>query len=180
MCIRDSWDPKHQTTFTANLSGIEQADFFGFGNDTTDEGDSDFFETDKTEINFGTSTSYLTLPNLNLFSGVLFNFSSTDNDDTTLLSELAPLGIGDFSWATIFAGFDYDTRDRSAVINPGMRVELKASFSPGVFDVDSSFGSIEGRASGFFSSGERSMVVLRAGGRKVSGCLLYTSPSPRD
>ena len=50
-----------------------------------------------------------------------------------------------------------------------MRVELKASFSPGVFDVDSSFGSIEGRASGFFSSGERSMVVLRAGGRKVSG-----------
>ena len=163
------WDPNHQTTFTANLSGIEQAYFFGFGNDTTDEGDNDFFETDKTQVNFGTGTSYLASPDLKLFSGVLFNFSSTDDDDNTLLSELAPLGVGDFSWATIFAGFDYDTRDHRAVIKPGMRIELKAGFSPGVFDVDSSFGSIEGRASGFFRAGERSMVVLRIGGRNISG-----------
>jgi len=60
-------------------------------------------------------------------------------------------------------------RDRSAVNNPGYHVRLTASFSPGVFDVDSSFGSFEGEAAGFFEVGERSMIALRIGGRNVAG-----------
>ena len=162
------WNPKLQATLAASVSSIEQADFYGFGNDTSDAGSDDFFETDQVRTMVSPGISYLATPELNLFSGVGFNYDSIDDDDT-LLNALAPLGVDDFGYINIFAGLDYDTRDRSTFNNPGVHVRVQANVSPEVFDVDSTFGSIEGEAAGFISVGTRSLIALRVGGENVSG-----------
>ena len=163
------WNPKLQSSLTASVSSIEQADFFGFGNDTSDDGIDGFFETDQTRITISPSVSYLATSDLNVFSGVSLNYNSTDDNDNTLLNELAPFGVGDFGWVNLFAGVDYNTRDLSSFNNPGLQFRLQANVSPELWDVDSSFGSIEAEAAGYISVGSRSLLALRVGGENVSG-----------
>lgn len=163
------WNPKLQSSLSANVSSIEQADFFGFGNDTSDDGNSDFFETDQIRTTVGPDVSYLMTPDFDLFASVKLNYNSIDDDDNTLLNELAPFGVGDFGWANIAAGIEYDTRDQTAHKKPGLHVRLQASVSPGIWDIDSTFGSIDGEASGYFSLGTRSLLAVRVGGKNVAG-----------
>jgi len=163
------WNPKLQFSFNAGVSGIREADFFGFGNDTSDDGSSNFFDTDQIRGTITPGVEYLLNPELNLFSGIGLNFNSTDDDDTSLLNTLAPLGVGDYGWVSLFAGIDYDTRDRSMLNSPGVHFRAQGNVSPRVWDVDSSFTSVEGELGGFFKVGARSLLVLRVGGRNVSG-----------
>lgn len=162
------WDPRFRSSLAANITSIKEADFFGFGNDTSDEGDSDFFDTEQTVTTIKPSLDFVASPEVSLFGGVEFNYSSTEDDDESLLNELAPLGIGDFGWANVFVGIDYDTRDRSRLNSPGVHVRVEGGFSPETLDVEDSFNSIEAAAAGYFEVGSRSMVALRIGGRSVS------------
>ena len=163
------WNPKLQLSLTAEISTIDEADFFGFGNDTSDDGDSDFFDTDQTRSTITPGLDYVVSPKVNLFTGLEVNLGSTDDDDDSLLNELAPLGVGDFNWLGIFAGINYDTRDRTVVSSPGVHLRLEGSFSPATLDLDDSFTSVEGELAGFIGLGSRSMLALRLGGRNVEG-----------
>jgi len=143
------WDPRIRLSLDAGYSSITQADFFGFG---------------------------IMSQKLRLFSGVGFDYNSLDDnedDDVTLLTELAPLGVGDFGWVSLFGGFDYDTRDRSVVNSAGLHIRVEASHSPSVWDADGSFTSIEGTIANSYAIGERSVVALRLGGRSVSGAFPF-------
>lgn len=162
------WNPKLQASLAASVSSIDQFDFFGFGNGTSDSGSDDNFETDQTVATITPEISYLATPQLNLFSGVGISYNSID-DDNTLLNNLDPLGVGDFSYINIFTGFDFDTRDRSTFNNPGFHLRVQANVSPEIGDVDSTFGSVEGEVAGFASVGSRSLLALRVGGETVSG-----------
>ena len=126
-------------------------------------------------------------PEVTLFSGASLNYSSLEDDEDTILTDLAPLGVGDFGWLGLSVGIDYDTRDRSVFNSAGVHFRLEGSHSPDVWDAEGSFTSIEGNISRFFDVGSKSLLALRVGGKNVSGnfpfqeaCLLYTSPSPRD
>ena len=163
------FNPKLQYSLAANITSIDEADFFGFGNDTSDDGDSDFFDTDQTRTTITPSLDYVLSSKVNLFTGVEFNINSTDDDDDSLLNELAPLGVGDFNWAGLFGGINYDTRDRTVVESPGFHFRLEGSFSPAALDLDDSFTSVEGEIAGFIGLGERSLLALRLGGRNVEG-----------
>ena len=167
--VYQHFNPKLQFLLDASISSFDEADFFGFGNDTSDDGSRDFFDTEQTRSTITPALDYLVAPELSFFSGVGFNFNSTDDDDSSLLNNLAPLGVGDFGWVNLFAGINYDTRDRSVFDSPGVHVRLQGSFSPTLWDVDSSFSSIEGKAEGVFKVGTSSVLALRAGARNVSG-----------
>ena len=166
--IYQFWNPKLQASLAASVSSIDQADFFGFGNGTSDAGSDDNFETGQLLATITPRLTYLASENLTLFSGVGLIYNSTD-DDNTLLNELDPLGVGDFGYINIFTGLDFDTRDRSSFNNPGFHIRVQANVSPEVADVDSTFGSVEGEAAGYVSVGSRSLLALRVGGENVSG-----------
>ncbi len=163
------WDPKLRLSFDASYSSITQADFFGFGNDTSDDGDSDLFETEQIRSTITPGLNYILTPKLHFFSGAGFNYSSLEDDEDTLLTNEAPLGVGDFGWLSLFGGIDYDTRDRTVLNAPGLHIRLKGSHSPSVWDADGSFTSVDGEISGFYEVGSRSLLALRAGGRHVAG-----------
>ena len=165
------WNPRLQSSLTATIDSIDLADFFGFGNETSDSGDSDFFETEQTRATITPALDYVLSPKVNLIAGLEVNFNSTDDDDDSLLNELAPLGVGDFNWVNLFAGVDYDTRDKSVLNSPGFHLRLQADFSPSFLDVEGSFNSVEGEVEGFIGLGSRSLLALRLGGRNVSGDL---------
>jgi len=153
----------------SQVTSIERADFFGFGNDTDDDEDSEFFENDQTRATITPGFNFVFTPEINAFTGAEFIFNSTDDDDTTLLNELEPIGVGDFSWANLLVGVDYDTRNREVLNSPGVHVRLQGTFSPELLDLETSYSSVEGEASGFFEVGSRSLVALRLGGRSVTG-----------
>lgn len=163
------WNPRLRLTLDASTSSITMADFFGFGNDTSDEGSSDLFETDQTRSAITPGLNYVVSPAVNVFTGVGLNYSSIDEDENTLLNDLAPLGVGDFGWLSLFAGLDYDTRDRSVFNSSGLHFRVKGSHSPSVLDAEGSFTSIEGEIAGFYDVGSKSLLALRFGGRNVSG-----------
>ena len=163
------FDPRKQLTLDAQVTSIERADFFGFGNDTDDDEDSEFFENDQTRATITPGFNFVLTPEINAFTGAEFIFNSTDDDDTTLLNELEPIGVGDFSWANLLVGVDYDTRNREVLNSPGVHVRLQGTFSPELLDLETSYSSVEGEASGFFEVGSRSLVALRLGGRSVTG-----------
>ena len=163
------WNPRLQSSLTATIDSIDLADFFGFGNETSDSGDSDFFETEQTRATITPALDYVLSPKVNLIAGLEVNFNSTDDNDDSLLNELAPLGVGDFNWVNLFAGVDYDTRDKSVLNSPGFHLRLQADFSPSFLDVEGSFNSVEGEVEGFIGLGSRSLLALRLGGRNVSG-----------
>ena len=163
------WNPRLQSSFDASISGIKQADFYGFGNDTSDDGDSDLFETEQTRITLTPGLNYVYTPELTFFTGAGLNYNSTDDDEDTLLTDLAPLGVGDFGWVSLFGGFDYDTRDRSVLNSAGLHIRLQGSHSPSVWDAEGSFTNIEGEIAGFYSVGSRALLALRVGGEHVAG-----------
>ncbi len=162
------WNPKLLGTLGISASSIDQADFFGFGNGTNDNGSDDNFETDQFKATIAPRLSYLATPQLNLFSGVGVNYTSTNNDDT-VLNATEPLGVGDFAYVNIFAGLDFDTRDRTTFNNTGFRFRVQANVSPEVLDADSTFGSVEGEASAFVRVTSKAILALRVGGENVSG-----------
>lgn len=163
------WNPRLQSTLEIGVNGIRQAEFYGFGNDTSDDGDSDLFETEQIRSNVNLGANYVMSPQINVFTGVKFNYSSTDDDEDTLLIQQAPLGVGDFGWVSLFGGVDFDTRDRTVLNTAGFHARLEASHSPAVWDVDDSFTSIDAQVAGFFDVSSRVLLALRAGGRNVSG-----------
>ena len=167
--VYNLWDPRKQLTLDAQITSIPRADFFGFGNDTDDDEDSDFFETDQTRGSIKPGFNFVLTPDINLFTGAEIIFNSTEDDDNTLLNELAPLGVGDFNWANLLAGVDYDTRNSVEFNSPGIHVRLQGTFSPELLDLEGSYSSIEGEAAGFFEVGSRSLLALRLGGRSVTG-----------
>ena len=137
--------------------------------DTSDDGDSDLFETEQTRITLTPGLNYVYTPELTFFTGAGLNYNSTDDDEDTLLTDLAPLGVGDFGWVSLFGGFDYDTRDRSVLNSAGLHIRLQGSHSPSVWDAEGSFTNIEGEIAGFYSLGSRALLALRVGGEHVAG-----------
>ena len=167
--VYQHWNPRLRSTLDIGVNDIRQAEFYGFGNDTSDDGDSDFFETEQTRANISTGVNYILSSRVDLFSGVELNYGSIDDDENTLLTQQAPLGVGDFGWLSVFGGIDFDTRDRSVLNTSGYHLRLEASHSPAVWDADDSFTAIDASMAGFFDVGSRSLLALRLAGRNVSG-----------
>ncbi len=163
------WNPRLLTSIEAGISGFEQSRFFGFGNETSDDGDDDFFETEQLEYRFAPTVHYALSPQLDLLVGGEIKYSSTDEDEDTLLNRLQPYGVGDFGQLRFRAGFEVDTRDRTKIYGPGVYVRLEGSVTPEVWDVDSTFGAVEGEVAGYIGLTQRLLLALRVGGRNVFG-----------
>ena len=101
--VYNLWDPRKQLTLDAQITSIPRADFFGFGNDTDDDEDSDFFETDQTRGSIKPGFNFVLTPDINLFTGAEIIFNSTEDDDNTLLNELAPVSYTHLTLPTIYS-----------------------------------------------------------------------------
>jgi len=163
------WNPRLLTVVEAGISGLERVRFFGFGNETSDDGDDDFFRTDQLQYRVAPTMRYALSPQLDLGFGSELKYSVTDDDDTTLLNQLQPYGAGHFGQLSFRVGVEFDTRNRTKVYGPGIHIRLEGSVVPEVWDIESTFGAIRGDVAGFLELTQRLMLALRVGGKKVYG-----------
>jgi hemolysin activation/secretion protein len=77
--------------------------------------------------------------------------------------------VGDFGLFALQGGFDFDTRDRTKLYGPGFHFRVQGSLFPEVWDVEETFGAVEGEVGGYVSLSRRLLVALRVGGKNVFG-----------
>jgi hypothetical protein len=176
----------------ARYSGIEVVGFYGFGNDTSDDGTNRFFRAKSEEayLAFELETPVGT-DALKASAGPWLSALETE-DGNRLINQLDPYGSGDFHSIGATARLRWDTRTslegRDTALELGLHenpaagypthgslVELRGLVSPEAWDVESTWGSLRGSAAAYASVGaqDRFTFAARAGGEAVFGRYPY-------
>ena len=171
-------------------SGIESLRFYGFGNETVDNGDPNakFFKARQQQFLL---TPAVTVPFTGAFKlalGPTVKYSSsTHKDDNTLINHTQPYGYGDFGEVGATALLQLDSRGEAAATpggkafrsfgypRSGALVQVRGEVFPGVWDVKDTFGSVKGSAAAYLSprAQHAPTLALRVGGEKVFGTFPY-------
>lgn len=176
------------TGLTAYYSGLEVLRFYGYGNDTTEAEDDDFNKVRQKQIFFAPS---LTLPvgRLDLTIAPALQYAQTEEGDR-LVDEQKPYGYGHFGQVGGWARLRLDTRRGLATAaasriripvrgaagaypTSGVLLEAAGAVFPKAWDVEKTYGWVEGAASTYLSPGSkgRATLALRAGGKHMLGDL---------
>jgi hypothetical protein len=151
-------------------SGIEQLRYYGLGNETSEDLDdsayliSNYQTSAFAGLAWGKGTAGV------LAVGPFFTYSTTGGTDPdTILGQQQPLGFGDFGLAGLVARANYDSRGEGNVFAGGFNFEFKGEYVPPIWDVEDAFGSLEGEVGGHIPLGNRFLVTLVGGGKKLWG-----------
>ena len=174
---------------TAHYSGLEVLRYYGFGNETKAAEDDDFDKVRQREIVFAPS---LTLPvsgSLDFTLAPALQYAETE-EGSRLVDEERPYGYGEFGQVGGWARLRLDTRralsraSRSSLQLPlrgdagaypvsGFSLEAIGAVFPKAWDVEKTYGWVEGSASTYLTAGAsgRATLALRAGGKHMLGDL---------
>ncbi len=171
-------------------SGINIIRFHGFGNETPISGPSSFFKVEQRELvvapaiewgwgrDRGGNPAAGTAPlreTVRVGLGPVLKLSETSleaNADRFIGTlDPAPFGTGSFGQVGGQAWVEVDTRDNTGYAKSGARLRAEGAFYPSIWDVESSFGTVEGSASVFLTPPipVEPTLALRVGGKKVWG-----------
>jgi len=157
----------------AYASGVETLHFYGFGNETPEQGDDEFHRVRQQQYLLGPSISWPVGPRVRFEVGPFVKFSQTDRPADRFIGtfEPPPYGAEDFGQVGLGAGLRLDTRDRPNFARRGALVEVAGNAYPGVWGVDDTFGEIHASAAAFLGAGGylEPTLALRAGGKHVFG-----------
>jgi hypothetical protein len=171
----------------ANYSGLEVQRYYGFGNDTVAAEDDDFNKVRQRQV--------VLAPSLTLPLGGPLDFTvapalqyAKDEEGDRLIDEERPYGYGDFGQVGGWARLRLDSRKPlgratgrslqlplrgSAGAYPvrGFYVEAIGAVFPKAWDVEETYGWVEGNASTYLTAGANGRVTLalRAGGKHMLG-----------
>jgi hypothetical protein len=173
-------------------SGIEILRFYGFGNNTSDSNNDGFFRVRNVQYDVAPSVRFHMMDDqIRIGAGPWLEFSRTKGGNR-LINQRDPYGSGKFGLIGAFANLQIDTRrspdelEESLTLplheNPaagypssGFLIDITTEVSPPVWDVDKTWGAIEGSVSGYLSAGDndRATLSLRVGGRETWGRTPY-------
>ena len=175
-------------------SGIQVIRFNGFGNETEIPRPSSYYEVEQNYFTFAPSLEFRAGDYTGDMSGVdmgslrskltidfgpIIKYSNTplsSNKEKYIGSLVQPLyGTDTFGQVGALGGVVYDTRNNPGYPTQGIRVRVAGAIYPGVWDVESTFGSIDGEASTYLTAPipTTPTLALRAGGKKVWGNFPY-------
>ena len=164
-------------------SGLQVIRFNGFGNATEIPGPSSFYQVEQNYFAFVPSLEFRAgeegmgslRSKLTIGLGPIVKYSNTplrSNKDKFIGSLDHPLyGTDSFGQVGAQGEIAYDTRDNPAYATRGFSVRVTGAVYPGVWDVASAFGSINGEARTYATARipTNPTLALRAGGEKVWG-----------
>jgi hypothetical protein len=172
----------------ARFSGLEVLRYYGFGNETTADHDDDFYKVRQKQVGFAPSLSLPLVGKLELTLAPLVQYSDTEEGDRLVDAE-APYGSGAFGQVGGLARLRLDTRRPLLAGATGLQLpilggspaggypvggaylEARGAVFPKAWDVEGTFGWVEGQASTYLTAGAkgRLTLALRGGGRRVFG-----------
>ena len=168
-------------------SGLEVLRYYGFGNDTSSELDDDFYKVRQRQFVVVPSVTFPLAGSLDLTVAPALQYASTEDADD-LVTQDGPYGSGNFGQAGGWTRVRLDTRQaltRAAGAKgslpsifgaagypvSGVYIEAIGTVFPKIWDVESTYGWVEGQAAGFLSAGSQGRLTLavRAGSKHMFG-----------
>jgi hypothetical protein len=156
-------------------SGIEVLRFYGFGNETPNNGDKDFYRARENQVVLYPSFTWSITRTASLTMGPVGRYSRPRGSDPSFVDEAVPAyyGRSDFGQAGAHALFLLDGRDSNAYPRRGGLVAVRGTVWPKVWDTDSTYGEVNGNVNGYLSAGQWLTLAVRGGGQKVFGDYPY-------
>lgn len=164
-----STNSRKRTDVLLRYSDIDFLRFYGFGNDTTKQGEDELHRVHQRQYQVRTAWR-LGFDHVSLSLGPIVKMSQTPTSDVRhLISRAQPYGVGDFGQAGIAARLGADSREPEST--SGALFEIEGTYYPRVWDVKSAFGEVHGHTGIVLgtSSGLRPTLALRVGGKRVFG-----------
>lgn len=155
----------------ARASGFDLVRFYGFGNETSGEGDDDRFLAEQDTLTLHPEVGLPVGRRGELSLGPVLKYSVTEAGSETLLGTEQPYGVGRFGQLGLEAELRLDATDRGGLPTRGARLELDGAWFPEAWSVKSAFGSVEGEASVYATRWVT--LALTAGGKRVFGDYPY-------
>jgi len=158
----------------ARFSGIDQLRYYGLGNETTSDLDDEAYLVAQYQGSLFPAIALLGSETGRLaFGPVLKYTSSTGTKSNTVLAQEQPLGSEKFGQIGLKMRGRHDSRGLSSVLKPGFLVEGGGDYFFEAWDVESSFGSIDGHVAGWMTLAEPLLLSLHLRGKKVWGDYPY-------
>ena len=130
----------------ARASGIEVITFSGFGNENPAPGNTEFYRVTQDAYRLQPSVVFALGSRATMRLGPVLRYVSTDDRPDRFLATLGDLyGTGNFGELGGALSFHYDSRDRPALARKGLLLELGGNAYPAIWDVDSTYGGVQGR-----------------------------------
>ena len=182
--------PNVDARLALEYSGFEVTRFKGFGNDFRLEHPSAFYKLEqrrlliapalelRREAHPAAASASQTDPlrsELTLSLGPVVKWSNTpaeSNRDSYIGSlDDPPYGMGSFGQIGARGEIEFDTRDNPAYATRGLLVRATTAAYPGLWDVESAFGSMDGEARTYLTAAipTTPTLALRVGGKRVWG-----------
>jgi len=170
----------------ARFSGVENMNFFGFGNETPKIEDGKLFRTETNEYLLFPALRFQPSSQFELHVGPLAKVVQTKGGDS-LVEQQQPYGVGRFGEIGAIVGFELDSRGRSVGLTElrgmsapdatatsgappvtGTRLHVESFFVPKAWDVTANFGGVDGSLAGYLGN-QKIVLAGRIGGRKLWG-----------
>jgi hypothetical protein len=152
----------------AYVSGIETLRFYGFGNDTPNNGDNDFYKAKEAQFLLYPTYIWALAKGVGLSLGPVIRYSDNKQGQDTFVESAPPYGFGKFGQVGAHAAFAVDRRDNPQFPRKGIFFATRGTLWPKAWDVEETYGSVSGELSGYLG-GPWVTVALRGGGQRVFG-----------
>lgn len=155
----------------AERSGIELLKFYGYGNETADTGNQQYYDTKQVLYKISPALVWHLRRSDSLAAGLVYKDVTTDSSANTLLNAARPFGWPQYDELGVNMAYAHDTRDSPVAPRSGMLLLAAGKFFPPLLDVHTSFGGISGAVSTYWTPDDeqRLTFALRAGGEKIWG-----------
>ena len=175
------WDlpslfPTGRMRISASASSKEFHRFFGFGNETEEVFDDDFYKFTRHEVTLDVMAEWSGDLVTGAIGPTLRVRGEEDDADRRFIGEDLPYGSGGFTTAGLTGRLTLDGLDHAVAPRKGWHVAVESSVFPGVLSPTEGFGIAEATLSAFQSADEapfRPLIGVRVGGATGWGTLPY-------
>jgi hypothetical protein len=153
----------------ARLSGIEVLNFHGFGNETTAEGDDEFFEVEQLDLSVAPAIG-VPVGDAELTVGPLFRYFDTDFDEDRFLTR-NEYGAGTFGMFGLGSRLEFDALNLPGSTR-GLSFLVAGAFYPAALDVEDVFGELHADVTTSMAAPAVPLeptLALHLGGKRVWG-----------
>ena len=154
-------------------SGIDVLRFYGFGNETEAPQDNDYAKVHATQYVAYPAIRIPFATRWQLSVGPVLKYTSNEQDKNELINTVNPYGAGDYGALAVHGILSWDSRDSIVLPQRGGFAAVRGTWFPEAWDVDSSFGQVNGNVNAYLPLGGRTTLALRGGGKKVFGTYPY-------
>ncbi len=155
----------------ARASGIELVRFHGYGNETVLEGTDAFYRVPQSQYLLSPAVTFGAGSPVSLTLGPEASYVTTGLRADRFVTRDPPDGTrAGYGQLAAAATAQLDTRDDARWPTRGIAATLRVAASPAWWDVESTFGSVQGEVATYLTPARRGpTLALRASGRRVWG-----------